>query len=180
MNSVIRTMRGFIRQQQSLQVVSLLQQACPLPGRPRYRTTQQCQLVTARRDQAMRQDSFALWLPRQRRIVWFEPAELRHLQSLRTGQEGPALVSTKGSANVRLKSRGMKGLSPGLRDDLRGGRPNLFQATYRAYAEMSFRGSAPWRGGNGAFARHDIHSAMLFRGHEGRKQVCQQKGRVWP
>jgi hypothetical protein len=73
----------------------------------------------------MRQDSFALWLPRQRLIVWFEQAELRHLQSLRTGQEGPALVSTKGSANVRLKSRGMKGLSPGLRDDLRGGRPNL-------------------------------------------------------
>ena len=30
MNSVVRTTRGFIRQQQSLRVVSLLQQACPL------------------------------------------------------------------------------------------------------------------------------------------------------
>ena len=84
------------------------------------------------------------------------------------------MVSTKGNVNVRLKSRGIEGLSPGLRDDLHGAltlsmQPiELMRKCHFAEARRGAGGTAP--------SLAMTYSAMLFRGHEGRKQVCQQKG----
>ena len=91
--SVIRTTRGF-RQQQSLQVVSLLQQARPLA---QVASLQDNAPLPAGYDATLSGDETGVIcaLPRQRRVVCFEQAELRHLQLLRTGQKGPVWFPQK-------------------------------------------------------------------------------------